>query len=189
MKLWIVFFITAVGWSADLLIDIPVYAVGTIAGKEYAVSRTWLYRKSDIFRPVYQLPQPIYAARIVEKDIETPEYTVQIGTRVTVVKHKNNISAITTIVPVVWPVDQLTSGNTCIVAYDGLQLARKEGSYLRLLSLADISADQLEKLRLTFVSQNKNMTYADRQYVCFLYRLETEKRREGAHDAYPVTLP
>lgn len=191
MRVLFVLIVCALVFSAEILVDVPVLAVGSIIGKEYAISDTWLYRKTDVFRPVYQLPTPITAARFGQDIIETPQYVLHLASSITVVQHKNKVSSGLWTVPIAFPVHVLaTANNAVIVAYNGLQLARETGRYLKLIPLQDLSADQLEALRLTYINQKKNMiTRADHQYLRMLYKLETEKRREGPRDAYPITIP
>lgn len=187
------FFSLCFSWllAADLLIDIPSYAHGYISGKEYLISKDTLYCKMDVYRSVYKLPKTIKAARFKDKSIETPEYTLYLDKIIKVKEFKQKLVSTLTNVEVAVPVTIIaTANNAVIVAYDGLQLARVNGDFLKLLSLETVSADQLEQLRLTFLNQKQNnLSRSDRQYVRLLYRLESEKRREGLHDQYAVSVP
>jgi hypothetical protein len=191
MKYLLLFLYFVFPWAAEVLVEVPVLAVGTIRGRDYAISPTKLYQKTDVFRPVYALPETITAAQFLPESIQTPRYTLVLDKRISVIEKNSKVIPGLHNVEVAIPVEVLaTVNNTLLVQSQGLRLVMRYGQYWRFVPVEEMSADQLESFRLAYLEQKKNMlTSVDKKYIKFLYRKETEKRREGPRDEYPVTLP
>ena len=187
---YFLFLLLSSAWAIELLIDIPVYAVGNIAGKQYAVDSQNIYYKTDVYRQIYHLPEPIQAAQI-KNAVLTPRYTVSVNQRCQVTYREQQIVTLPSIITVARPAVIIATANTVFMLdLDGIKLGRQDGGAIRLIDIDAMSADDLAQVRLSYIEyKQKKFLRVDRDYVRLLYFAEAKKRREGPHDAYTLTLP